>query len=62
MEEEVRRQYLRRATFRNIRFNQSLDENSYISAKIEAVKHLHAVFRLLAEQRRFIRFFVALSP
>ena len=26
-----------------IHFNQNLDEKSYISAKIEAVKHLHAV-------------------
>ena len=35
-----------------IPFNQNLDEKSYKSAKIEAVKHLHAVFLLNAEQRR----------
>ena len=29
-----------------IRFNQNLDEQAYISAIIEAVKHLHAVFLL----------------
>ena len=34
-----------------IRFNQNMDNKSYISAKIEAVKHLHTVFLLLAEQR-----------
>ena len=27
-----------------IRFNQNQDEISYIRAKIEAVKHLHAIF------------------
>ena len=35
-----------------IRFNQSLDEKSYKRAKSEAVKQQHAVFLLLAEQRR----------
>ena len=32
--------------------NQTLDEKSYISAKIKAVKHLHAVFLLNEEQCR----------
>ena len=32
--------------------NQNLDEKFYIKAEIEAVKHLHAVFLLTAEQRR----------
>ena len=35
-----------------IYINQNLDENSYRSTKIEAVKHLHAVFLLTAEKRR----------
>ena len=35
-----------------IRFNQIFDEKSYISATIEAVKHLHAFFLLTAEHRR----------
>ena len=35
-----------------IRFNQNLDEKSYISAKIEAVKHLFVVFLLTAELLR----------
>ena len=35
-----------------IPFNKNLDEKSYISAKIKAVKHLHAVYPLIAEQRR----------
>ena len=35
-----------------IRFNQNLDERSYLSSKIKAVKHLHAVFLITAEQRR----------
>ena len=36
-----------------IRFNQNLDEKSYIRAKIEAIKQLHAVFLLqTAEERR----------
>ena len=35
-----------------IHLNQNLDEKSYISAKIEAVNHLHAVFLLTAVQRR----------
>ena len=35
-----------------IRFDQNLHEKYYISAKVEAVKHLHAVFILNAEQRR----------
>ena len=35
-----------------IRFIQNIDETFYISAKIEAVKHLHAVFLLSAEQHR----------
>ena len=33
-------------------FNQNHDKKSYINAKIEAVKHLHAVFLQAAEQRR----------
>ena len=33
-------------------FNQIFDEKSYISAKIEAIKHLHAIFLLAAEQCR----------
>ena len=37
-----------------IPFNQNLDEKSYISAKIEAVKQLHAVFLLTAEQRQHL--------
>ena len=32
-------------------FTQNLDEKSYISATTEAVKHLHAVVLLSAEQR-----------
>ena len=32
-------------------FQSNIDKISYISAKIEAVKHLHAVFLLTAEQR-----------
>ena len=35
-----------------IHFNQNVDEKSDISAKIEAGKHLHAVFLLTAEQRQ----------
>ena len=35
-----------------IRFNQNLDDISYIIAKIDAVKHLQAVFLLTAEKRR----------
>ena len=35
-----------------IRFNQNIDERSNISAKIEAEKHLQAVFLLTAEQRQ----------
>ena len=35
-----------------IRFNRNLDEKSYISAEIEAVKHLYAVFLLTAKERR----------
>ena len=35
-----------------IHFNQNPGEKSYIRAKIEAVKHLYAVFLLKAEQRR----------
>ena len=35
-----------------IPFNQNLDKKSYKNAKKEAVKHLHAVFLLTAEQRR----------
>ena len=31
-------------------FDQKLDEKSYISTKNKAVKHLHAVFLLTAEQ------------
>ena len=39
-----------------IPFNQNLDEKSYMSAKTEAVKHLHAVFLLtMAQCRRPIR-------
>ena len=34
------------------RFSQNLDEKSNMSAKIEAVKYLHAVFLLTVEQRR----------
>ena len=46
-----------------IRFYQNLDGNSCISAKIEAVKQLHAVFLLIAEQRRRqIRLYRALAP
>ena len=36
-------------------FNQNVDEKSYVSAKIEAGKHLHAVFLLTAEQRQWRR-------
>ena len=37
-----------------IHFNQNIDENSDISAKIEAEKHVHAFFFLLtAEQRQW---------
>ena len=32
-----------------IRFNQNLGEKSYISAKNEALKHLHALFLLTAD-------------
>ena len=35
-----------------IHVNQNLDKKSYTSAKIEAVKHLHAVCLLTAEQHR----------
>ena len=35
-----------------IHFNQNVDEKSDISAKIEAGKHLHAVFLLTAIQRQ----------
>ena len=33
-----------------IRFNQNLDEKSYLNAKIEAVDHFHPLFLLKAEQ------------
>ena len=36
-----------------IHFNQNVDEKADISAKIEARKHLHAVFLLTAEQRQW---------
>ena len=36
----------------NIHFNQNVHEKSDFSAKIEAGKHLHAVFLLTAEQRQ----------
>ena len=35
-----------------ILFNQNLDEKLYISSKIEAVKHLHALFLVVAEQHQ----------
>ena len=34
-----------------IPFSQKLDENFCICAKIEAIKYLHAIFLLTAEQR-----------
>ena len=36
-----------------IHFNQNIDEKSDISAKIEAGKHLHSIFRLTMEQRQW---------
>ena len=36
-----------------IHFSQNVDEKSDISAKIEAGKHLHAIFLLTAEQRQW---------
>ena len=38
-----------------IHFNQNVNEKSDISAKIDAGKHLHAVFLLTAEQRQWCR-------
>ena len=37
-------------TYIYIRFSQRFDEKSDINTKIEAVKHLHAVFLLTSEQ------------
>ena len=37
-------------TYIYIHFNQHFDEKSDITTKIEAVKHLHAVFLLTSEQ------------
>ena len=38
-----------------IHVNQNVDENSDLSAKIEAGKYLHPVFLLTAEQRQWRR-------